>query len=299
MKNIVYFFILGFFLFSCTATNKAKTVPPAFDAQAHRGGKGLMPENTIPAMLHAIDLNVNTLEMDLQVTKDRQVIVSHDASFNHNFTTTPDGKTLTPEESKKLLLYEMNYDDIKKYDVGMKYFADVPRQKKIAVQKPLLSDLLEATEKYAKQKGRVIFYNIEIKSNAKNDGKLHPPVEEFADLALKVILASGAAERVTIQSFDNRALQIVHKKYPQVKTSLLIEAKDKRSLDQQIKDLGFTPDAYSPHFSIVTQQLIQQCHQKNIKVIAWTVNDLDGLRRLKNMGIDAIISDYPDLFAQM
>lgn len=299
MKSILPVFVVVTFLFSCTATNITKTALPAFDAQAHRGGKGLMPENTIPAMLHAIDLKVNTLEMDLQVTKDRQVIVSHDASFNHNFTTTPDGKTLTPEESKKLLLYEMNYDDIRKYDVGMKYFADVPRQKKIPVHKPLLSDLLEATEKYAKQKGHVIFYNIEIKSNAKNDGKLHPLVEEFADLALKVILASGAAERVTIQSFDNRALQIVHKKYPQVKTSLLIEAKDRRSLDQQIKDLGFTPDAYSPHFSLITPQLIQACHQKNMTVIPWTVNNLDDLRKLKNMGVDGVITDYPDLFAQL
>ena len=286
------------FALACTGSRITNT-PSAFDAQAHRGGKGLMPENTIPAMLNAIDLKVNTLEMDLQVTKDKQVIVSHDPYFNHNFTTTPHGKYLAADEGRKLLLYNMNYDEIKKYDVGMKPYADFPRQKKIAVYKPLLSDLLAATEKYANEKKANICYNIEIKSSARNDGRNHPPVEEFADLAMKVILQSGAAERVTIQSFDDRAIQIVHRKYLQVKTSLLIEAKDTRSLDRQIKDLGFTPDTYSPHFSRVNPKLIEECHKKGMKVLPWTVNDLNELRRLKNMGVDGIITDYPDLFAQL
>ena len=282
------------------ATQKNGSIPKhAFDAQAHRGGKGLMPENTIPAMLNAIDLGVNTLEMDLQITKDKQVIVSHDASFNPNFTTTPDGKTLSAAEAKKLLLYGMNYEDIKKYDVGMKPYADFPRQKKIAVHKPLLAELLAATEKYAKEKGRNIFYNIEIKSGVKSDNINHPAVEEFVDLAMAVINRKGVANRTIIQSFDNRALQVMHRKYPGVATSLLIMGTDKRSFEKQIEDLGFIPHTYSPQYILITPGLISKAHQKGMKILPWTVNDLNELRRLKNMGVDGIISDYPDLFAKL
>lgn len=285
--------------FSCATSKNTSINLPSFDKEAHRGGKGLMPENTIPAMLNAIDLKVNTLEMDLQITKDKQVIVSHDSYFNHNFTTTPDGRYLTLEEARKILLYSLPYEEIKKYDVGMKPYADFPKQKKIAVHKPLLSDLLDATEKYAKEKGHAISYNIEIKSNAKNDGINHPPVEEFVDLAMDVINKKRTAGKTVIQSFDNRALKVMHKKYPNVATSLLIEAKDLRSFEKQIEDLGFTPHTYSPHFSRVTPELIKKAHARNIKVLPWTVNDLNDIKRLKNMGVDGIITDYPDLFSQL
>lgn len=298
MKRFLLIYMIGMIISSCATQKNTKMSVQGFDAQAHRGGKGLMPENTIPAMLHAIDLKMNTLEMDLQVSKDKKVIVSHDASFNHNFTTTPDGKYLTPEESRKLLLYSLPYEEIKKYDVGMKYYADFPRQKKMAVHKPLLSDLLDATEKYAKDKKATIFYNIEIKSGVKSEGINHPPVEEFVDLAMAVINKNGVAKRTIIQSFDNRALQVMHRKYPGLATSLLIEARDKRNLDKQIDDLGFTPHTYSPHFSLVTPDLVKECHKRKMKIVPWTVNDLNELRRLKNMGVDGIISDYPDLFAQ-
>jgi glycerophosphoryl diester phosphodiesterase len=91
----------------------------------------------------------------------------------------------------------------------------------------------------------------------------------------------------------------MHKKYPQVATSLLIEANEKRSLDEQLLQLGFTPSAYSPNSSLVTPALVRQCHDKNIKVIPWTVNDLSEMKRLKQMGVDGIISDYPNLFAEL
>ncbi len=86
---------------------------PQFDKQGHRGCRGLMPENTIPAMLKAIDLGVTTLEMDAVISKDKQVVVSHDPYFNADITTTPEGKTLSKAEAEKLLLYALNYDNIK------------------------------------------------------------------------------------------------------------------------------------------------------------------------------------------
>ncbi|SDD75488.1 glycerophosphodiester phosphodiesterase family protein [Niabella drilacis] len=267
-----------------------------FDMEAHRGGKGLMPENTIPAMLHAIDMGVTTLEMDMQVTRDGQIVVSHDATFNYGFTTTPAGDTLTPEASKKRILYTMTYDSIKKYDVGKKFYAAVPRQQKMAVVKPLLKDLLKATEAYAKKKGVKIQYNIEIKSNPKGEGVYCPPVAEFTDLAMKTILPFKIGKRMIIQCFDERALKIMHEKYPQVQTSLLIGDKEKRSLDEQLKSLGYTPEYYSPHYSIVTPELVKACHLHKMKIVPWTVDDIENIKKLADMGADGLITDYPDLF---
>jgi glycerophosphoryl diester phosphodiesterase len=291
--------------FSCAGTkqvtgNKHATGTfPAFDEEAHRGGRGLMPENTIPAMLNAIDLGVTTLEMDTHITKDNKVVLSHDPYFNENFTTTPEGNTLTKAEAVKRLLYTMTYDSIQKYDVGLKPYAAFPRQKKIAVHKPLLADLLDATEKHAGEKGKAMFYNIEIKSKPENDGKKHPPVEAFVDLVMQVILQKGTEARTVIQSFDPRALQVMHRKYPSVATSLLIEDYDKRSVEEQLQHLGFTPFVYSPHFSLVTPQLVQQCRSKQMKLVPWTINTLEQIQQLKNTGVDGIITDYPDLFQQL
>lgn len=277
----------------------SSAISKEFDKQGHRGCRGLMPENTIPAMLKAIDLGVTTLEMDVVISKDKKVIVSHDLYFNENITTTPEGKSLTKTEAAKRLIYTMTYDSIAKYDVGMKPYPAFPQQQKIAVHKPLLADLLDNCEAYAKEKGTTIRYNIEIKSKPGNDGIKHPPVEEYVDLAMTVINAKKIASQTTIQSFDTRALQAVHRKYPNVITALLIEGNDKRSLDVQLQQLGFTPSIYSPHFSLVTPSLLQQCHQREIKVIPWTVNTIEEIKKQKQMGVDGIISDYPDLFKQL
>jgi glycerophosphoryl diester phosphodiesterase len=163
----------------------------------------------------------------------------------------------------------------------------------------LLSDLLDATEKHAGEKSRAMFYNIEIKSKPENDGKKHPPVEVFVDLVMQVILQKGTESRTVIQSFDPRALQVMHRKYPSVATSLLIEDFDKRTLDEQLQQLGFTPFVYSPHFSLVNAQLVQQCRNRHMKLVPWTINTLEQIQQLKNTGVDGIITDYPDLFQQL
>src|SRR5829696_9382146 len=167
--------------------------------------------------------------MDLNVKADKKVVVSHDPYFNEKITTTPEGKLLTKAEAVTRLLYNMPYDSIRKYDVGLKPHPDFPQQQKTAAYKPLLKELIQATETYAKSKSKLLQYNIEIKSTPAGDGTKHPPVEEFVDLAIAVILQSGIAQRAIIQSFDNRALQVMHRKYPNIKTSLLIEDDDKRT----------------------------------------------------------------------
>lgn len=270
---------------------------PAFDKEGHRGCRGLMPENTIPAMIKALDIGVTTLEMDTHITKDNLVVISHDPYFNHDITTKPDGNYINAGEEKNYVLYKMDYAEIQKFDVGLKPYPKFPNQQKLAVHKPLLSDLIDSVEAYCIQHKRTPpFYNIETKSLAVTDNIYHPMPEEFVRLLMNVIEAKKITDRIIIQSFDIRTLQIIHQKYPSVKTALLIEGFDKRGLDAQLKELGFTPTIYSPEYSLVDEILLKQCHQQNIKVIPWTVDDKENIERLKKMGVDGIISDYPNLF---
>lgn len=269
---------------------------PAFNKEGHRGTRGLMPENTIPAMQRAIDLDVHTVEVDVVISKDRQVVISHDIYFHPDFSLTPEGKTMTRKEAEERLLYQMNYDSIRKYDVGMKPHKDFPRQQKIPAFKPLLSELVDATDTYAASKGKNVIYNIELKANPAWDGSKQPPVEELVDLTMQVVKEKKLETRCYLQSFDFRAMQIIHRKYPYMTTAILIGGGDKRSLDQQLSELGYTPEMYSPNFSLVTRSLVDACHQKGMKIIPWTVNTAEDIRRLKEMGVDGIITDYPDYF---
>ena len=268
------------------------------DLQGHRGARGLMPENTIPAMIKAIDLGVTTLEMDVVISKDNKVVVSHEPYFSEIITTSPGGKYLTKEEAEDHLIYNMTYDSIMKYDVGLKPHPDFPAQQKIKVYKPLLSELIDSTEVYAEPKERKIFYNIEIKSNKETDDIRHPSPEVFANLLFDVLHQKDILDRTVIQSFDVRPLQFLHNNHPEIKLSYLGE-KPGLSLDNQLLLLGFTPDIYSPHYLMVNKNLVQDCHQKNIKIIPWTINTLDEMNKLITMGVDGIISDYPDLFVHI
>lgn len=270
-----------------------------FDKQGHRGSRGLMPENTIPAMLRAIDEGVTTLEMDVVISKDKQVVVSHDPYFHHNITTTPAGKHLSSAEAKNYLLYQMTYDSIRKYDVGLKPHPGYPQQQKIAVSKPLLSDLIQASEAYAKSQNNPVHYNIEIKSLGGTEGVTQPAIPEFADLVVRVLEQTGVKNKTTIQSFDTKPLQYLHQQHPEIKLALLVEGTDKLSIEEQVSRLGFVPHIYSPHFSLVDAALIETCHQNKMLVIPWTVNALPEIKRLKNLGVDGIITDYPDLFRQL
>lgn len=286
-------------LASCTASQKSTTAMSNFDAQGHRGSRGLMPENTIPAMLKAIDLGVTTLELDAVISKDKEVVVSHEPFFNHEISMKPDGKPVAPAEERALNIYQMTYEEVSAFDVGSKPNPRFPDQQKVRASKPLLRELLDATEAYAGQKGRTLFYNIETKSTPRGDGTFHPAPAEFVDLLMGVVQSKGLEERVIIQSFDFRTLQYLHDKYPTIKTAMLIEDNNTRSLDDQLQSLGFTPTIYSPHHSLVTPALIEKCHEKGIKVIPWTVNTLKRMEKLKEMGVDGIISDYPNLFQQL
>lgn len=193
----------------------------------------------------------------------------------------------------------MTYDSLAKYDVGMKPYSLFPRQKKMPAVKPLLSVLIDSVEAYAKEKGHVNHYNIEIKSSPKNDGKTYASLEEFVDSAVNIIIRKGIAPRTMVQSFDKRALILVHQKYPEVKTSYLVDKNDRRTARGYIDDLGFKPDVFSPQYSLVTPELVKAFHQLNVLVIPWTPNTAEEIQKLKDMGVDGAITDYPDLYSQI
>jgi len=269
----------------------------AFDKQGHRGCRGLMPENTIPAMKTALDLGVTTLEMDIVFTKDKQAVLSHEPFFNHEIATKPDGSFVTEAEERSLNIYGMNYEEVKKYDVGLKPHPRFKQQQKLRIYKPLLSDLLDSVQQYMMASKRAMpYFNIETKSDPATDNFYHPSPEEFVEELMKVIYWKKVEDRVIIQSFDFRTLRYLHKKYPLIKTAALIEDFDERGMKDQLKSLGFIPTVYSPEHKLVTDELIKKCHDEGIKIIPWTVNDKDTIERLKKMGVDGIITDYPNLF---
>lgn len=284
MRNI---FLFAFSLIStiCMAQK--------FDIEGHRGCRGLYPENTIPAFIEAVRLGVNTLELDICVSRDGKLVVSHDPVMNDVICTKPDGTPVTADEAKKLKIYEMTYADIKKYDVGLRGNPKFPDQHKMAVYKPLLKDVIDTVEKYVKaNKLPPVHYNIETKSTREGDDIYHPKPNVFTQLFYDVIAERKVVARCILQSFDPRTLQEVKKIDPLVRTALLIGNLD--GFDKNIAGLGFPPTIYSPEYRLVTRKLISKCHALNIKVIPWTVDEEKVMLRLKKIGIDGLITDYPD-----
>ena len=260
------------------------------DLQAHRGGAGLMPENTIAAMKHALDLGVNTLEFDLQLSSDGQVVVSHDNYFHPRYSTRPDGSLIMKEDPKEYL-YTMPYDSIKRYDVGMRPVKRWPGQVKMPAVKPLASELIDSTEAYAKYP---VNYNIEIKSTAgEGEGTNWPDYKTFCDTCVPVLLSKNLGERLIVQCFDERALVYMHQRWPELILSYLTEA-DKTDVEEIMAGLGFQPQWWSPEYTVVTPENVAWCHKRGIKVVPWTVDEPDDIRRMVDCGVDAIISNYPD-----
>lgn len=285
-------------LFCMTAASYIQPAPPSFDLQGHRGCRGLMPENTIPAFLKALDLGVTTLELDVVISKDRQVVVSHEPYFNADFTIAPAGRPVDKKDQKSLVLYQMEYAEIKRYDVGSNGNPAYPEQQKLKAYKPLLSKVIEQAEAYRKAHHLPTFsYNIELKSEPSEYNKSQPEPAAFCDLVAAVLTKQLTAERIVIQSFDFAMLkqwkqQADAGKYPNVRLAALVE--NLRGPEKNLEELGFKPDIYSPYYRLLSQDKIARMHAQGIKVIPWTVNQRVDMKRLKEWGVDGLITDYPD-----
>jgi glycerophosphoryl diester phosphodiesterase len=302
-------FLFSLIILSCSSSKKNSSMNnnatkspsgdlgASFDKQGHRGCRGLMPENTIPAMITALGLGVTTLEMDVVITKDKKVILSHEPFFNHEITTTEYGDYITEQQEKKLNIYNMTFEETQKYDVGLKAHPRFQQQKKMAATKPLLSQVFDTIQKEMMVRKRPYpYFNIETKSTSATDNIYHPKPEEFVELLMAVIKEKQMEDFVIIQSFDYRTLMYLHQHYPIIKTALLIEENKYEDIKENLIAMELMPSILSPHFSLVNKKLIDGWHSHKRKVIPWTVNDKATIDKLKAMGVDGIITDYPNLF---
>ena len=219
-------------------------------------------------------------------------MVSHDPYFHPRYSTRPDG-SLVQEGDPKEYLYTMPYDSIAKYDVGLRPVDRWPGQAKMAVCKPLASELIDFAEGYAREP---VNYNIEIKSwPGEGEGTLWPEYHVFCDTCIPLLLSKQLGERLIVQCFDTRALNYMHQRWPALTLSYLTEAEEGGDIEKLLGNLDFTPRWWSPESSVVTPENVAWCHAHGIGVVPWTVDDPAEMRRLVACGVEAIISNYPDI----
>lgn len=290
MKLYRYFILLSFFLPMYFFSSAQKHV----EIQGHRGARGLMPENTIPGFIKALETGISVLEMDVVITKDRQVILSHEPYISPTICLDRQGNTIDESNEREYNIYEMNYEQVKEFDCGSKVHPQFDNQQKFSAAKPLLKKVIDSVEQYAQENELApVRYTIEIKSTLEGDGEFHPAPRQFATLVLDIIEEKKIDKRTIIQSFDVRALQEVKSLAPEIELSLLVGNED--SPRANIQELEFIPDIYSPHYSLVNKSLISYAKQLNMKVVPWTVNHKRLMKKMIKLGVNGLITDYPNL----
>jgi glycerophosphoryl diester phosphodiesterase len=280
MKKYVFVVIL-FYAFQLSAQ-------VALGVQGHRGARGLFPENSIYGFIEAAKLGVNTLEMDVVVSADNQLVVSHEPWFNSSICQIDSGMATAKN------IYLMSYAEISQIDCGSKGHPKFGDQQKIVTTKPLLMDVIDTIEKLISL-GQInnVQYSIEIKSTEAGDNVQHPTPPIFAQLLYDVLKLKNVLHKATVQSFDVRALQSIREIDDKVKLAYLVF--NLNSLKTNLRILGFKPAILSPNYMVVKKQLTKKCHANGVKIIPWTVNDEQSIKKLIKQGVDGIISDYPNL----
>lgn len=273
------------------------SAPKHPEVHGHRGCRGLLPENTVPAFLKAAELGVDWLELDVVVTADSQVLVSHEPWMSHVICTGPEGEPIEEGEEHERNIYRMTLAETRAYDCGGLEHPRFPEQQQRRAHKPTLREVVEAVEEAALLGGGQPGFNIEIKSDPALYGTYQPRPDEFARLVHAAIDSLGIAERVIVQSFDPAALAAMRAIDPDITLALLVENTD--GLAVNLQRLGFKPDIYSPYHALVDASLVRELRGQGIQLVAWTVNEPEDIRRMLSLGVDGIISDYPDRVLRM
>ena len=244
--------------------------------------------------MKAVELGVDAIELDLCISGDNRVVVSHDPYMQAGMCATPDGKVLTKSDEAKYLLFTMKYADIVRFDCGIPV-AGFPGQQSVRAEKPLLEDVFCSVERYCEKMRRHsgMIYNLEVKSGEDGDGVMHPPPDEYAELVTAVIEKSGMVSRVRLQSFDTRILKEAKNISSSLSLGLLVGRG--QNPETELKGLGFLPDYLNPYFSMVSPALVAMLHGQGIGIVPWTVNSPEAMKALAGMGVDGVITDYPDL----
>jgi glycerophosphoryl diester phosphodiesterase len=292
MKHLVFFILV--LLSSCTMNFSDKkentVVPENFDWQGHRGCRGLLPENSIEGFIHALSFPIQTLELDVVLTKDNVVLVSHEPWFSEEICDCSGLENTN--------LYELTYAEIKKVKCGNKAHPRFPEQEQLATYKPSLIDVVEAVKKYCADNDIDLpRFNIELKSRPEWDFKYLPSTRDFVDRVYETIRALGIEELTTIQSFDPRVLNA----FMSMKTMLRFAFLTEESNDplEQLGALNKLPHIFSPHYKTLDRFKVEQVQKMKMQVIPWTVNTKAEMIDLIEMGVDGIITDYPNLILEL
>ena len=290
----------------------------AFDIEAHRGGRALFPENTLQSFANALSMGVNTLELDIGVTRDAAIVVSHERKLNPDLARDPDGVYVAPPGTP---FVRLTLDEVKKYDVGQirpgsAYAMQFPDQH--AVPGTPIPTLIEVFDLVRKSGDKKVRFNIETKIDPHHPDE-SPDPQRFVTLLLDLFRREKFSDRVMVQSFDWRTLLLVQKLAPAIPTVYLTQQKGSGatiSLDKATEwTAGFNPAEYgkslprtikaaggaiwSPYFGDVDAGLIAESHQLGLKVVVWTVNKPEDIARMIDIGVDGIISDHPDLLRKI
>ncbi len=254
----------------------------------HRGCKGLLPENTIISFKKALDLGVDGIEWDVVVSKDNELIISHEPYIDTNYCKkiNADNKA---HSSDDLNIYKMSTKEVKSFDCGSSFVKNYPDQKLSFQTKPTVKEAFNELKKY----NPIILF--EIKSSEKNYGFYQPYPEEYAEIITKEIKGYEHIENILFMSFDPELLNSLNKLMPNQKY-ILLNYNPLNNFEKCLSFLKFKPYAIGLYFPLINTETINKSHANNIQVFAWTVNDIKIGDELKTLGVDGIISDYPNLF---
>ena len=255
------------------------------DLQGHRGARGHLPENTLPAFELAVSIGVDTLELDVGVTRDGVVVIHHDRRLNPD-VARKDGQWVKPPAP---LIHALSFTEIQRYDVGRirpgsEYAARFPHQKPIdGARIPRLDELL------GKMSSGKVRFNIETKLVPQAPDETLPP-EAFARAVIAEVRKAGVAKRTTIQSFDFRTLKVVEREAPEIATAYLTSGKN--SAPAKLHEAGAR--LWSPDFRDLDAEKVAQARKLGLRIVAWTVNEPADIAKVIQLRVDGIISDYPD-----
>lgn len=263
------------------------------DIQGHRGCRGLLPENSLPAFEKAVDLGVNTLELDIVITKDNKVVVSHEPYMNAVICQTPNGEDISDGKGISYNIYKMSYEEIKVFDCGSKFHPTYPHQEKLKTYKPLLSELFDLV----KSKKSDVKFNIEIKSDPSYYGIYTPQPEVYVGLVLDEIMNHDMFGLVNLQSFDLNVLEEIRKQSPNMKVALLVD--ENETIQSKLEKLSYKPEIISPYFKLLTAEDIRDYQSQGFQIIPWTINTKEDMIQMMFWNVDGIITDYPDRLIEM
>ncbi|MCH2534144.1 MAG: glycerophosphodiester phosphodiesterase [Bdellovibrionales bacterium] len=272
-------FVLALVLLTMT-TGEAKV-----KVHGHRGARAILPENTLVGFEYALKIGVDVLEMDLAVTKDNHLVVSHDPYINSDICLDSEGKK--PKENT--MIRSLSLKQVKSYDCGSVKNKRFPKQKTIKGEKiPTLDEVFKMVK--ASKHNKDVEFNIETKIFPAHP-EITPTPEEFSKLVVELVQKHKLQKRTIIQSFDYRTLIEVKKLDASIRTSQLTYA---NLLDSVAVVNASKADILSPHYEWITASEVKRLHQNKLQVAPWTANDPKVWQKLVEMNVDAIITDDPE-----